>query len=75
MTNTLYHVPEKCSTDRYMNDLCTCTGNNSDKFISWLLSIENVAGLTEKDPKDIYFAKVEGNLLKFLYSLPIKIYL
>ena len=52
-----------------MNDFCTCTEDNVDKFVSWLLSIEKVARLTENDPKSIL---LEGSLFKFLYLLARK---
>ena len=58
--------------DRYINDLMTCTGGNSDDFTSCLLSVKKVAKLTDNDPKYIYLAKAEGNLLKFLYLRPLK---
>ena len=71
MTNTLHCAQQQCSTNGYMNDLHTCFGNNSNEFVSWLLSIEKVVKSIENGPKDICFVKAEGNLLKFFYLLPI----
>ena len=56
----------------YINDLWTCTADNQEEFDPWLLSIEKVAKLTDSDPNEICFAKAEGNLLKFLYSVNFK---
>ena len=57
-----------------MNDLKTCTGDSSDKFNSWLLSVEIVSKLIGSDHKIFFFAKAdEGNLLKFLYSIQLEV--
>ena len=64
MASTLHHVQQQFFTGKYMNDCNACTGDSLDDFASGLLSVKKVARLT--DPKDICFAKVEGNLLKFL---------
>ena len=55
-----------------MNDLRTYTADNQEEFDSWLLSIEKVGKLTDSDPNEICFAKAEGSLLKFLYSMNFK---
>ena len=41
MRNTLHRVQQQFSIDDYMNDLKACTGYSSDKFKSWLFSVEN----------------------------------
>ena len=37
--NTLYCIENQCSTECYMKGLKTCTGDDSDEFTSWLLSV------------------------------------
>ena len=69
MTNMLHFVKEQYSKDRYMNDVKTCTGGNSEELLSWLLSIEKVVKLIDNTHEDICFAKVEGKLLKLFYSI------
>ena len=63
MTSTLHRVKQQSAIDYYMNDLKTCTGDCSEKFQCWLLSVEKVSKLMGNDPKDICFTKAEGNLL------------
>ena len=69
MANALCEVQQLCSTDLYMANLQSCTGDSSKELNSWLLSIEKVSKLTGNDPKKICFTKAEGNLLSFyIYS-------
>ena len=70
MATTICKVQQQSSIDCYTTDVKTCTGQLED-FHSWFLSIEKVYKLTGNDPKDICFAKAQGNLLKLLYSHPL----
>ena len=72
VTNTLNSVQQKRAIDRYMNDVKTCMGENTEEFNSWLLSVEKVTTITNTDSKEIHFKKAEGNLLKFLYAVNLK---
>ena len=54
-----------------MTALKTNTRHDCEEFNTWLLSIDKVSKLTGQDPKEIYFAKAEDNLIKFQYSLPL----
>ena len=72
LTDTLYKPQLQNYKNTYVSDLRTCTVKNKEEFYSWLLSIEKVAKLMDSDPNEICFAKAEGNLLKFLYSVNFK---
>ena len=72
ITCTLQHFQLQYLMDHYMNGLKTCTGDNSDRFTSWLLSVAKVTKLIDDKPRNICFAKAEGNLFKYLHTLPLK---
>ena len=62
MANTLNKEQEKISMDRYMIHLKTYTEIVQK---NWTLGSYPLTGC---DPKDMYFTRSEGNLLKFLNS-------
>ena len=50
MAKTLHKVQQQISTDQYMTDLKSCTRGSSEKFNSWILSIEKVSKLAGNIP-------------------------
>ena len=55
-----------------MSDLKCAQDMTQEEFNCWLIPIEKVSKLTGHVPKEIYFAKAEGKLLKLNYPIPLE---
>ena len=59
------------SMDGFTSYFKAYTGDGSEEFNTWLLSIGKLFKLTANDPKDICFTKAEGNFKIYFYSLQL----
>ena len=57
MANMLRKVQQQSSGDMDMTDLKTCTGHDSEEFITWLLSIDKISKLTRHGPRQFVSLK------------------